>query len=229
MPHQAPGSSVNQKGNGMDPLSIGLSVAPSVLRLAEGIFGDSPQEQYRKAQQENIRKAVAAINAEANVQRNREARRAASSRRLAKQGGARRAAAGGIVGDSDVYSNADVSNIDQMLNESISRINENQQTNVLRAESQYPSLPAYEFPNAVDYLSSGLESASDFFAQDRQMDLQGQEIAGMDDIAKAISGMNWGGGAYTPGLNTKPIRPKRYGLGYEGALDEQDLRLSAGG
>ena len=195
-----------------DPVTLGLLAAPAALNFLGGIFGESPEDQYKKAEDENIARVIAAIDREANIQRNRESRRASSNRRLAKQGGARRAAALGIAGDSDVYSNADVSNIDQMLNEAISRINENQQVNVLRAEAGRQSVPSYMFPDALDYLSSGLGAVGEYVADEEIAGLKSENSFDINDILEKMNTSSLGGR-----LSSKKPRVNYPGLGFEGA------------
>ena len=197
-----------------NPVTAGLAIAPSIINLVAGMFGDSPEEQYKKAQRENIARGRAAIVTEAKVQRNRDSRRAKSGRRLALQSGARRDAANGTVGDTSRSSGAEVSAIDQALNESFMQTNENEINAITRLEAGQVSQPAYNFPNAVDYLAGGIGALGQYSHENDLANIKAGETNNMDDILKQIGeimGSSSSSGGYR-GIDTSIPGYRRPGL-----------------
>jgi hypothetical protein len=153
-----------------------LPFAAPVLGLLGGLFGDSPEEQHKKAQEENRRRMIEAIKTNAAVQRARVQRRADRDVSLSNQAGARQAAATGYRGDVSAFTLPGESRVRAGADETLQQINESEMSSIANANAQGATLPSYSFPNSFDYLTSGVKTVSDYFNQQELLQLERERL-----------------------------------------------------
>jgi hypothetical protein len=166
--YASPSSSGDFFGDVLGAVGSVVPFAGPVISLFSGLFGESPEDQYKRAQAEKLQRTIKAITDAASLERAQLSKKAEKNRRFALSSGARRRAAHGYSGDAGVFANADLSSIDDSLLEGIDTINTREQQNILYANAGQETMPSYMFPDSTDYLTTGLSSINRII-EDRRM------------------------------------------------------------
>lgn len=153
-----------------------LPFAAPIVTALQGLFGESAEDQYKRAQQEKLNRQIGAIKNAAQIQRGRSERMADRNANIARLNGSRQAAARGITG-ANLFSAPQVGNINDNLAETQRQINENETSGILNAEAGQDVMPSYEFPNRFDYLSSAFGGAAKYMTQKDIFDIQRRTMA----------------------------------------------------
>jgi hypothetical protein len=170
--------------------SMASAVLPFVgpgISLLKGLFGESPEEQAKRAQQENIARIVNSIKTTSFNQRSNEQGFANRNRALALQTGARERAAAHYAGSTGAFANPDVAAIDQNYGRNVSNINQAEQEAILKAQASFQTQPSYMFPQATDYLSSAFNSVNQYLSDRERMNLEKQR---QDNLATILGRMS---------------------------------------
>lgn len=162
-----------------------IPFASPVLGLLGGLFGESPEEQYKKAQEENLRRIREAIRKSSMTQRDRAQRLAQTQTSLAEQQGGRESAALGYT-NPNVLSAPNVGRINQNLSETMRQIGENETNAYAQAEAGQPTVPSYEFPHALDYLSSAFGLAGQYLNSQDLLALERKRMENQDKVFEAL-------------------------------------------
>jgi len=162
--------------------------AGPVISLLSGLFGESPEDQYKKAQQENLKRTIDAIQRSAALERASAQKVADKNRRFARSAGARRKAAAGYAGDSGVFSGADLSNVDENLLSTVDNINTREQQGVLMAGAGQQTVPSYMFPDSTDYITGALSGVNDILSNRRAIQSKSDEFQQILDALRTRTG-----------------------------------------
>lgn len=164
-----------------------IPFAGPVLSLLGGLFGESSEDQYNRAQAENLKRTIDAIQRSAALERASAAKLAEKNRRFARSSGARRRAAAGYGGDAGVFTGADLSNIDESLLGTLDNINTREQQGILFAGAQQQTMPSYMFPNDLDYITGALSGVGDVLEGRRNIQAQQEQY---EEILRALRGIS---------------------------------------
>ena len=163
------------------PLPEILMGASTGVNLLQGLFNESPEDQYRRAQEENLNRLKTLIHQNATIQRARTQRTMDKYSGLVRSRGARQAAASGVSNDS-VFTSPELTNLSDSATEQINQINENEQLGLSKAMAGFETKPSYEFPKRLDYITTSLQGLGQYFSNKEMAQSQHEASAKENDL-----------------------------------------------